>query len=418
MADPDRDPDDHRRPRQPSPERLKFERRLENCRGQGFRHGRWQTWRDASLWKVGTPAKQAFGGAAACASRVQGDASLLRARVTALAHALLAFWVLTASLLAGWLASARQAARTVVGGALGALRRAPWRRGWQLGALATASGLAMASVLASSGYAEHPPVWVLQRLAERAGHGVFDAEGRLLGATFDSVALPGGGEVDHSSYGHVPAHAPLPALYVRLLLELEHKSHFEAWRNWCGTDLLSLGQRMLTGTGGGSTFAHQLAKQLLEPDVRRSDFGPEALVQKAREWGTGCALHRALGGPKGVLRAFVDTAPVAQVRGTTRGPVSGAQVLFGVPLQQATPAMLAVLASLVQRPLSVVPEVAFSRGCEALRATKGADAQALPPTEKLAKTQCHTLARARVALRAQLPAGAELDAALDQIASW
>lgn len=329
-----------------------------------------------------------------------------------------AVWALVTGIVARGLHTTRQGLGGGVNHLLAMWRRAPWRRVVQVTALSAASGLAMASVLATSGYAERPPGWGLQRLDERAGHGVFDADGLLLGATWDRVALPQGGDVDHTSFGHVPAHAPLPALYVQLLLTLEHKGHFDARRNWCGTDVLALAKRVATGTGGGSTFAHQLAKQLLEPDVRRSDFAPMAVVQKMREWGVGCSLHRALGGPDGVLRAFVDTAPVAQVRGTTRGPVSGAQVLFGVSLQRATPAQLAVLAALVQRPMSVVPAAAFSRGCEALRATEGSDDGPLTQPEKRAKAQCHVLARARFALRQNLAAGTDLDAALAEIATW
>lgn len=405
MADSDHDAFSQQR--QPSPERQAFERRLAQRRrkpdwtglrlerkGWTFADGRQRPWQQA--W------------------RADGHFGAVR-RMGALAGALRA---LSSGVVARGLHQAWQGLSVAGNRLVGAVRRAPWRRLAQASALTAASGLAMASVLATSGYADNPPAWGLQRLDQRTGHGVFDGDGTLLGATWDRVVLPAGGEVDHTSFGHVPAHAPLPPLYVRLLLTLEHQSHFDPWRNWCGTDVLALAKRVATGTGGGSTFAHQLAKQLLEPDVRRSNFGPEAMVQKMREWGVGCSLHRALGGPDGVLRAFADTAPVAQVRGTTRGPVSGAQVLFGVSLERATPAQLAVLAALVQRPMSVVPESAFTRGCDALRAADGSDAGPLAQPERRAKAQCHVLARARFALRRNLPAGPDLDAALAQIAAW
>lgn len=355
--------------------------------------------------------RQFFSALAARASGWRGLVQMVVAAVGAL-------WALLAGVLVRFWDLYRKSAGNAGIRILEAVRRAPWRRVVQAGALTGASGLAMASVLATSGYMEYPPAWGLQRLAERAGHGVFDAEGSLLGATFDRVTLPAGGQIDQASFGHVPVQAPLPALYVQLLLQLEHNGHFDPWRNWCGTDVLALAKRVVTRTGGGSTFAHQLAKQLMEPEVRRSDFGPLAVVQKVREWGVACALHRALGGPDGVLRAFVETAPVAQVHGTTRGPVSGSQVLFGLPLHRAPPAMLAVLAALVQRNLSITPETAFMRGCDALRAAKSSDDSPMTDLEKLAKAQCHVLARARFALRQRLPAGVELDEALSQIAAW
>ena len=405
MADPDRDA--FRQPRQPSPERQAFERRIAQRRTKPG----WTSLRGARSGSPGPDRQQ----------RPWTEAGRQRRLSGAVQAAVAAAWavrVLLTGILARGLHTVRQGLSRAGVWLLGGARRAPWRRVVQVGALSAASGLAMASVLATSGYAEYPPSWGLERLHERAGHGVFDAGGMQLGATWDPVALPAGGLIDYNSFGHVPAHDPLPPLYLKVLLTLEHKAHFDGWRNWCGTDVLALTKRVATGTGGGSTFAHQLAKQLLEPDVRRSDFGPVAALQKVREWGVGCSLHRALGGPDGVLRAFSDTAPVAQVRGTTRGPVSGAQVLFGVPLQRATPAQLAVLAALVQRPMSVVPESAFARGCEALRTASASDAGPLSQPEKRAKAQCHVLARARFGLRQNLSAGAEIDTALAQIATW
>lgn len=405
MADPNCD--DFRQPRQTSSRRKAFEEQI----ARGLRASPWIGPHRAIQWMTRATRRQFSLELAARESGERGLAQILVAAACAFG-----------ALLTGVLVRLLDICRHIVDNAgsrlLDIVRRAPWRGVVQAGALTGASSLAMASVLATSGYLEHPPAWGLQRLSERAGHGVFDAEGTLLGATFDRVLLPAGGQIDHASFGHVPVQELLPELYVQLLLQLEHNGHFDPWRNWCGTDVLALAKRVVTGTGGGSTFAHQLAKQLMEPEVHRSEFGPLAAVQKVREWGVACALHRALGGPDGVLRAFVETAPVAQVHGTTRGPISGSQVLFGIQLHRATPAMLAVLAALVQRNLSVAPEAAFTRGCDALRAAKSSDESPMTDPEKRAKSQCHVLARARFALRQRLPVSVELDEALAQIAKW
>lgn len=301
---------------------------------------------------------------------------------------------------------------------LRALRGLPWRRTAQVGALSLASGMALASTLVAKGYLQHPPEWVAQRLDERKGHGLYSQEEALMGALFVPVRGADGKPVDQASLGYLPLQGELPPLYVQLLLALEHQGHFNPWRNWCGTDPVSVAMRVFTGTGGGSTLTNQLAKQLMEPDEPRHAFKPLAVLQKFEEMGAACAVHRQLGGANGVLRAFADVAPVAQVAGTSRGLASGAQVLFGTTPAQASGAMLAVLAALVQRPLSLAPASAFAKGCQALRDVKRESLNTLTKDELRAKSQCHVLARARVGLKTVLPHGPALDSELAQIGTW
>ena len=319
--------------------------------------------------------------------------------------------------LAGWISAV-----LCVGAASLALLRGlpgwPWRRIAQGAGLTLASGLAVAAGLVVKGAMQHPPEWFAQRLAERSGHGVYSREGALLGAVFERARTAGGRPVDHASDGHVPLNAEPPPLYTQMLLALEHQGHFDPWRNWCGSDPLAIIKRLATGSGGGSTVANQLAKQLMEPEAARSRFMPRAIQQKLEEIGAACSLHRLLGGPAGVLRAFADAAPVAQVRGTSRGLASGTQVLFGVSPGQSSPAMLAVLGALVKRPLALAPPEAFAQGCDALRSVHGADARAMPRPQRRAKSQCHVLARARVALHKTLPNGPLLAAELARISAW
>ena len=80
--------------------------------------------------------------------------------------------------------------------------------------------------------------------------------------------------------------------------------------------------------------------------------------------------------------------------------------------------MLAVLGALVQRPLALAPPEAFAQGCDALRSVHGADARAMPRPQRRAKSQCHVLARARVALHKTLPNGPLLAAELARISAW
>lgn len=309
-------------------------------------------------------------------------------------------------------ASLAATGRQLVTAAAVRLRGLPW---WSLargGGLATASGLAMAGVLATQGYLAHDPDWVRARLADRQGNGLFDRDGALIGALY-----PAGTRIDTQAFGYVAQREPLPALYRALLLHLEHQHH-DSWRNVAGTDLFSLAQRAVTGSGGGSTLAAQLAKQLAEPEERRSDNLAMALVQKAQGLGITAAVHQALGGPQGVLDAFVSYAPVVQINGTTRGADAGSRVQFGLPLAKASAAQQALLASEVQRPLALADAAAFAPGCAALRAMAHAAAVEAGRDTVVARGQCQTLARARVALKAVLPAGPELDQALEQIATW
>jgi membrane peptidoglycan carboxypeptidase len=294
------------------------------------------------------------------------------------------------------------------------LPRAPWRRMAQVAALAGASSLALASVLVAQGYVERDPAWVKARLAQRLGSMVYGQDHRPFGVLYAAAVDETGTPVDHQSYGWAHGLEAWPDLYKRLVLRLEHQHHFSA-RNTKGTDLLSMIKRVATGTGGGSGLAPQLSKQLIEPDEKPSDSRLVTIYRKFKSIGTAAAVHDALGGAQGVFDTFVAYAPVAQVNGTTRGPEAGSQVIFGVPLAQASPAQLAVLASLVQRPLALVDARFFKPGCAALRAMRPADARAAGRDTQVARGQCLTLARARVALKAEMPPGPTLDQALTDI---
>lgn len=302
---------------------------------------------------------------------------------------------------AGW-ALARKAASTLAGW--------PWRR------LAAGSGAAVVTVAALAatqvvaGYHDFPPDHWQQRLQQRLGSAIFSSDGQLQGSIFPA-ALPGTGP-DPANYGYIPLQGSLPPVWRASALALEQKSAFDPWRSVCGIDVLGIAKRVLTGSGGGSGFAQQNAKNLLAPDFVRRQGGLGALVDKLREMGAACSLHRALGGAEGMLNLYAAYAPVAQVGGVTRGVEAGARVIFNAAPAEAQPFQQAVLAALVQRPLSITPVSAFQKGCPVLRSTPSAQ---LSREEIKAASQCHVLARARVALRAALPPGPELEAQIAQV---
>ena len=297
-------------------------------------------------------------------------------------------------------------------------RSLPWRRIGQGSALVAASGVAFASALVTHGYVTHNPEWVRERLAQRLGSPLYDREGELLGALYTPAVAADGRPVDHQALGYVHASQPVPPLFTALLLDLEHKQHFNGWRNWCGTDPLAKVAGLFSGgSRGASGFAEQAAKELALPDEHRSGNLLVAVLQKVEGLGKACAVHRALGGPQGVLDTYEELAPYSKIGGTTRGAETASRVTFGVPLAQATPAQLAVLAAAVQRNFAQVAPAAFAPGCTALVAMKPAEAKAQDASTVEARSQCATLARARVALKHVLLPGPMLDQALAEIAA-
>ena len=298
-------------------------------------------------------------------------------------------------------------------------RGLPWQRIGQGSALAAASSVAFASALVTHGYVAHNPRWVHERLAQRLGSALYDRSGELMGALYTPAVAANGQPVDHQAFGYVHASHPVPPLFTALLLDLEHKQHFNGWRNWCGSDPLAKLAGVLSGGGrGASGLAEQLAKELALPEERLSAISLFAVLQKVARLGAACAVHTALDGPQGVLKAYIEHAPYSKIGGTTRGAEPASRVAFGVPIAQATPAQLAVLAAAVQRPFAQVAPEAFAPGCAALRAMGTAEAKAQGKHAENARSQCATLARARGALKHVLPPGPVLDQALADITGF
>lgn len=290
------------------------------------------------------------------------------------------------------------------------LLRWPWRR-IALGGLATTvTAAALAASQVVYGYHAHPAAYWEQRLTQRLGSPIFSADRQLQGTLFPAAKDAAG--LDYASYGYIRPQGSPPELWQRSVIALEQKTLFNPWRSWCGIDPLGIIKRIVTGSGGGSGLAQQNAKNLMEPEERRSRSRIGDVIDKPREAGGACALHLSHGGAQGMLNLYAAYAPVAQASGVTRGEEAGAWVLFNADPSALQPFQQALLAALAQRPLSLVPQDAFAKGCATLTAMKTTE---LSKDEVKAARQCSAIGRARVALREVLPAGAERDAQIAKL---
>jgi hypothetical protein len=288
--------------------------------------------------------------------------------------------------------------------------RWPWRRIGLGSAALVATATALAATQVWIGYHDHPAEFWQLRADQRLGSPIFSRDTQLQGTLFPTAAREGG--IDFANYGYVRVDGPLPEIWKASVLALEQQNLFDPWRTVCGVDPLATIKRVATGEGGGSGLAQQNAKNLLEPEEKRSDNRFVAGIQKLREVGAACSLYLSQGGAEGMLRWFATYAPVAQVGGTTRGMWAGAWVIFNTAPEQLEPHQQALLVALAQRPLSLTPASAFAKGCEVLRSAARGE---LTRDERVAGNQCWAIARARVALRKVMPAGAELDAQIAKL---
>lgn len=290
------------------------------------------------------------------------------------------------------------------------LLRWPWRRIAVGGVATVMTATALAASQVVYGYLTHPAAYWEQRLAQRLGSPIFSADRQLQGTLFPAAQDAAG--LDYASYGYIRPQGSPPELWQRSVIALEQKTLFNPWRSWCGIDPLGTIKRIVTGSGGGSGLAQQNAKNLMEPEERRSRGPIGGVTDKLREVGAACDLYLTYGGAQGMLNLYAAYAPVAQVSGVTRGEEAGAWVLFNTDPLALQAFQQAMLAALAQRPLSLVPPEAFDKGCAKLRAAKAKD---LSMDEVKAARQCVVIGRARVALREVLPAGPERDAQIAKL---
>lgn len=285
------------------------------------------------------------------------------------------------------------------------LARWPWGRIGLAGAALATSATAFAATQIWIGYHDHPADFWQQRLQQRLGSAIFSIDRQLQGTLFPAEREAGG--INLANYGYIRPQVEPPDLWKRGVVALEQQTLFNGARTWCGIDLLGMAKRIATGTGGGSGLAQQDAKHLLEPEDKRGQNAWSDYVLKLREIGAACSLFLSQGGAEGMLLLYASYAPVAQVGGVTRGVEAGAWVLFNMAPQDLQPYQQMLLVTLAQRPLSLTPASAFSKGCLVLRQTRH---DALTRDERVAANQCGAIARSRVALRKLLLEGPELDA--------
>lgn len=292
----------------------------------------------------------------------------------------------------------------------GALRW-PWKKVAMGTAVAGVATVSLAATQVYVGFRDHPREFWIERLQQRLGSAIFSRDGQLQGTLFPGAKDAAG--LDYANYGYIRPQGELPDFYRKAVMSLEQQTLYDNWRNVCGFDLLATGKRVLTGQGGGSGLAQQNAKNLLEPEEKRSTGLFSAPVDKLRELGAGCSLHLNLGGADGMMNLYGSYASVAQVMGTTRGAEAGAWVLFNTELEGLEKHQLGLLAALAQRPLSLVPVSAFDKGCPALK--EALRNKQLKDDEAKAARQCFVIGRARTALLNLMPPGAERDEQLAKL---
>ena len=183
-----------------------------------------------------------------------------------------------------------------------------------VGAAAFFTAVAIVAYQIWQGYTAHNSQWWLDRIAARRMTALELGSGTLL------TAVGYKGDVNYRDFGFLSAPPSLPKHYVDALLYLEDKHlldeattlRYAGGIDWPGVGVGAVSSR------GGSNLVTQSAKNLLLPEVNRSNIKGHWLTKKAQSYelkleeiGNAMRLRQALQGPpEAVIRLYAEVAPL------------------------------------------------------------------------------------------------------------